>query len=86
MRFFGSWFSKCPCCHRPRHPILSELKFALIVIAKIYIAVFKMIGYIFVYTAQAIWFAAQGRLDKSSDAMASLGRGVTNAFAGIFKM
>lgn len=86
MAFFGSWFAKCPCCHRPHHPMLSELKLVLFVIVKLYIAVFKVVGYTLVYTARAIWFAARGRLDKSRDAMASLGRGIVDAFAGIFRM
>lgn len=86
MAFFGSWFAKCPCCHRPSYLMLSEFKFVLFVIAKLYIAVFKVVGYTLVYTARAIWFAARGRLDKSGDAMASLARGMVDAFAGIFRM
>lgn len=85
MAFFGSWFAKCPCCHKPNHPMLSELKFVLFAIAKLYIAAFKVVGYTLVYAARAIWFAARGRLDKSRDAMASLGRGMVDAIADIFR-
>lgn len=65
--------------------MLSELKFAMIVAARLSVAVFKILGYTLIYTAQAIWFGAQGRFDKIGDAMGSLSRGAVDAFSDIFK-
>ena len=65
--------------------VLSELKFAMIVAARLSVAVFKILGYTLIYTAQAIWFCAQGRSDKIGDAMGSLSRGAVDAFSDIFK-
>lgn len=64
---------------------MSELKFAMIVAARLSVAIFKILSYTLIYTAQAIWFGAQGRLDKIGDAMGSLGRGAVDAFSDIFK-
>ena len=64
---------------------MSELKFAMIVAARLSVAVFKILSYTLIYTAQAIWFCAQGRSDKIGDAMGSLSRGAVDAFSDIFK-
>lgn len=66
--------------------MLSELKFVMIVAARLSVATFKIISYTLIYTAQAMWFGAQGRTDKIGDAMGSLTRGAVDAFADIFKV
>ena len=66
--------------------MFAELKVALIVAARLSVAILKIISYTLIYTAQAIWFGAQGRTDKIGDAMGSLARGAVDAFADIFKV
>ena len=58
----------------------------MIVAARLTMAVFKITSYVMIYCAQAMWFLAAGRRDKVGDAMGTLARGITDAFADIFRV
>lgn len=61
-------------------------KFVIIGCVRLFVALYKIIGYTLACIAQALWYGAHGRIDKVGDAIGFLGRGITDAFTDIFKV
>jgi hypothetical protein len=59
-------------------------KVTLIVSVRLFVALFKITGYICMATWQATWFAAHGRSDMIGDTIGRFGEAVVNALADIF--
>lgn len=52
---------------------------------RMFLAGFKITGYFFVFLIQVMWHTAYRQIDKIGDDFGYLDRGVTDAFADIFK-
>ncbi len=52
---------------------------------RLFLAFFRITGYLFSYGAQALWCVLHGRPDLVHDAIGDFGRGVTDAIAAIFE-
>lgn len=52
---------------------------------RLFLAFLKIIGYCVAYGAQAVWYMFYGKPEKIGDAIGELGRGITDALAGILK-
>jgi len=51
---------------------------------RLILAGFKIGGYIITGGAEAAWYIAHGRRDLLGQVIGDLGRGITNALAGVF--
>ena len=53
------------------------------VIVRLFVAIFKIAGYLLVASVEAAWFAAHGRRDKIGDTIGRAGQNTVNALAQI---
>jgi hypothetical protein len=56
----------------------------LTVMVRVFVAVFKITGYLFMATWQAGWYAVHGQTYKIGDAIGQYGQAIVDAVADIF--
>lgn len=61
------------------------IKATLIVSVRLFIATFKIVGYLFVASYEVAWYTAHGRRDRIGEAIGRFGQSTVDAFADIFK-
>jgi hypothetical protein len=52
---------------------------------RLFLASFKIVGYLFSCGIQALWCILHGKPELAGDAIGDFGRGVTDAIAAIFE-
>jgi hypothetical protein len=63
---------------------LQVTKVVLIVAVRLFVATFKITGYLFVATYQAAWYAFHGQRYKIGDVIGQYGQATVDAVAEIF--
>jgi hypothetical protein len=51
---------------------------------RLVLAGFKVTGYVLTGAAETVWYLSHGRKDLLGQVIGDLGRGITNAVAGVF--
>lgn len=57
----------------------------IIITVRLFVAMFKITGYLFVATWQSVWYVAHGQTAMVGDAIGRFGEAIVNALADIFK-
>lgn len=61
------------------------LKVMVIVTVRLFVAMFKIVGYLFVAIKQAAWYTAHGQRHMVGDSIGRFGQAIVDALADIFK-
>lgn len=61
------------------------MKVMLIVTMRLFVAIFKITGYLFVATWQAAWYTAHGQRHMVGDSIGRFGQAIVDAVAEIFR-
>ena len=59
-------------------------KVVLIISVRLFVAMFKITGYLVIATKQSAWYATHGQRYKIGDVIGQFGKGIVDAVAEIF--
>ena len=60
------------------------IKVVVIVTVRLFVAIFKITGYLTMASYQSAWYAAHGQTYKIGDTIGQFGKGIVDALADIF--